>query len=263
MRLFIRRGALRVGDKEFPTRIKFKVEKTDEGRTANKATVQVYNLAPASRALIEAKDKPMQILAGYSEGVETIFKGDIAAVTTERRGPDRVTMIEGGDGQDALSDAHLEFTFKGEITVARIIDEIKASLGVVSGAIRGVKAQSFKNGFAWSGKASELLDQLVSAQDLRWGIRDGALQIVPDSEETGEQAVLLSPTTGLIGTPSTAEDGFVAKALLNGAIQPGRLIKLESKEITGTGLYKASKVVHEGDTSEGPWFTTVEGTSFG
>lgn len=263
MRLFNRRGNLRVGDTEFPTRINFKVEKTAEGRTANKCSVQIYNLAPASKALIEEKAAPMQILAGYEEGVETIFLGDIATAITERRGADLVTVVEGGDGQNAISDATLQFTFKGEVTVARLIDEVKASLGVVTGSIKGLQAQSFKKGFTWSSKASELLDQLVKGQGLQWSIRDGALQITPEGEDTGEEAVLLSPSTGLIGTPGKTENGFTAKALLNGQIQVGRLVKLESKEITGTGFFKVVKATHEGDTKEGPWFTTMEGTSFG
>jgi hypothetical protein len=70
-------------------------------------------------------------------------------------------------------------------------------------------------------------------------------------------AVVLTPTTGLIGTPSHGEKGAInAVSLLNGEIKPGRKVDIECRSLVGS--YRATAVTHSGDTQGSDWYSSFE-----
>jgi len=80
--------------------------------------------------------------------------------------------------------------------------------------------------------------------------------------------VLLTPDTGLIGSPERSDDieetqsgerkrlGWRVKSLLNPQIRPGDRLQIKSAEVDG--VFRAENVNHFGDTEGGDWYTEAE-----
>jgi hypothetical protein len=122
---------------------------------------------------------------------------------------------------------------------------------------------TFASGYAMQGNAGEELTRLLAPYEKSWSIQDGRLEILGFTETLQEETVLLSPETGLIGTPelgSPLKKGkpspMKMKSLLNGKIRCGGRILLNSKNVSG--VYKCTSVTHTGDTHGGDWQTEIE-----
>ncbi len=265
-RLFRRRGFVVIGETQINLRTQFKIDKTQDG-TANKGLITIVNASPATRSLLERQKEnkgEIQLVAGYEDGIGTLFLGDVLGVNVDRQGADIMVNIEAEDKGRKIVDARLELGFTNSVTSKQIIEEAIKALAVGRGTVKGLIGRTYEDGFSYSGKASDLLDQITQEQELDWNIRDGDLQIIPKGETTGETAVLLGPDTGMLGVPSKTENGFSAVSLLNNQLNPGRLVKLvNSTQVELNGFYKVEKVIHTGDTKEGAWTSTVEGKDLG
>lgn len=258
MRLYLRSARVRIGTRAFTVRTAFAVEKTENGKS-NKASITLYNLSEDSRGYIERSTAAVILEAGYGNRLAVIFVGDIKKVTTGRKGPDVTTTIESGDGETQITNAHIELSLAPGATERQIITAAVNALGLSEGVIKGLPSTAYSNGFAFSGRAADLLDQLAKKSDLVWSVQGGAVQVMPEAENTGETAVLLSANTGLLGLPNKKDDNLEMISLLNAELRPGRLVKVESKILTGPNVYKATTVRHDGDTREGAWTSKVQG----
>lgn len=258
MRLYLRAARVRVNGRAFTVRTAFSISKGKTGK-ANKSTVTLHNLSEDSRNFIEKSGTTVILEAGYQDRLSIIFVGDIKKVVTSRKGPEVLTTIESGDGETQITNAHIELSLGPGATDEQIINAAVAALGLPTGVIKGLPDTANQTGFAFSGRAGELLDQMTEKSGLEWSVQTGALQIMPEDENTGETAVLLSSNTGLLGLPNKKDDGLEINSLLNPELRPGRLVRVESKLLIGPNLYKATTVEHEGDTREGRWTSKVEG----
>lgn len=258
--LYLRNARLSIAGKEFKTRIAFNIEKSTDGKSANKSKVSVYNLSEDSRSFIEKNiDSLMKLEAGYSGNYSVLYLGDVKKVEHSRSGPDVITTIESGEGEKKLIESHIEISLGPDAKVNQVVNAAISSLGIDRGVIKSIPQTAYKNGFTFSGKVSDLLDRIAKKEGLEWSVQTNALQIFPAGQDTGETAVLLNERTGLLGVPNKTEKGFVAKSLLNPDIVPGRQVQVESKFLTGTAVFIAEKVTHVGDVDEGDYVTTVEG----
>lgn len=249
-------------------RIKFQVDK-DSKTNSNVAKISIYNLNDNSIGIIEQEDQQAILEAGYNgrrarvgdaivvdKLIGIISKGDIKNVETSRSGVDRITTFETGDGEKALQENTLDKSYPPGVTTAQIVEEVKSALGVVKGTIKGVIDGTFQNGLSVSGKARDTMDDIADKMGAEWSIQDGELQILPKGGSTAEEAILLTPSTGLIGAP-TRRIGKDKKeyvnftCLLNPRMRPGRKITIESEFLSGT--FTIRKVSLTGDNHSGPF----------
>lgn len=254
-------------------RTTFKIEKNLE-KTPNNSIIEIYNLSAHTRALFEAKNMAVRVTAGYGDQAKDIFIGDIATVVTKRTGADIITSIEAGDGLLAYQNQEADLSFAPGAKVGSVLDQLIGSFGLIKGEVQGLDLSStYLNGVSFSGKVHNHLDTLVGkTQGLGWSIQDGQIQILPKKAGTTVPAVLLSPSTGLVGSPfkrvvlnqdiakktdgRDAENGVQVKSLLNPDLNPGRLIVVQAQFVSGT--FKILKVVHEGDTHGKTYYSDVE-----
>ena len=266
MRLFRRSveltiGRVRVG----PLRIAFRC-KSDLKGDPNTAEVRIWNLAPETRARLQEPKQAMLVMAGYEEGIGQIFLGETREVTHQRDGADLVTTVLAGDGDLALR-SRVNLSLAAGARVGDALEKMASNLGVgVSGAvdklrngdIRGGLTQ-FVNGAAISGNGWKEFERLIESTGLEASIQGGQLQVLERGKATQDDAVLLTPETGLIGSPEPGQDGLVkVRSLLQQGIFPGRKIKVES--ISTSGLFRAITVEHSGDTHGPDWYTDAEAT---
>lgn len=247
-------------------RTAFTVEKTDDS-FSNKARISLYNLKRSTRSILEAKNVVIALEVGYGEDTGVLFVGRTNAdgkpqVKSERKGADLLTTIEAGDGELEIAQAVLDLSLSPGATNRQVVAAAEAALGLTLGVRRSLPEVRYAKGFAYSGRVKGLLDRLTRDVDYKWSVQNNEIQIVPRAEGTGEEAAFLSAETGLIGIPNKTEDGWSFVSLLNRKIAPGRIVRIQSRE-TGPGDFRVVKAVHEGDTHEGDWKTTVEGVPRG
>lgn len=248
--------------------------------------LNIYNLNEDHRGQLQKqKVVPVQLEAGYAPPSElsagagaalddigvgaqsslpVLFKGDLREVASTREGPDWVTTISSGDG-DKAKKKRLHKSFGPGATLSFAIAQIASELGVGVGELP-VDAQtmklfkrgrSFQSGVVLSGNGFWQLTRMLDAAEFEWTIQGGRIVVLEKGTSVRGQAVLLSPETGLVGSPSPSSDHRVKfRALLQPDLVPGRQAKFEARHVTG--YYRIETVSYTGDMAGGDWYADGE-----
>ena len=244
-------------------RVTFDV-KMSKSSTPNSAVIEAYNLNPTSIALAQDPTSLVRLFVGY-DVPRQIFQGNPIAngVRLDRRGPDRVLRLELQDGGRAWQEARVSVSFATSTTLRQVYDAISAQLGLPAGTVRIAEDFTFPQGVTLTGPARDVLDRLAVSTSSDWFIRDGAIQFIGATEDTGEQAVVFSATAGnLIGSPTPKDNGIEVTALLAPSLRPGKTFSVQSADYNG--LYVAGDVSFRGDSGwDRPFYVTAVGTPSG
>lgn len=265
MPLFDRRAVLQVEGRDLSgLRLSFDVELNLKGRP-NSAKITIYNLSEDTRRVIsQAEAARVVLLAGYeTTQPHAIFIGQLREVEHKIVGADWVTKIESGDG--VPRSARISASFGKGAGVDRILTELVRQIGSsgigagnsarIAQQIRGRSIGS--GGLALSGSADVALDGLLEPLGLEWSIQGQQLQILERGKARQVRAVVLSPDTGLVGTPEKLEKQRArARALLIPGLDPGLTIRLESRDLTG--FYRVDSARYTGDTRGQAWYADIE-----
>ena len=251
--------------------IRFEVSKTS-GREPNKASISIANLSDARVSSLAAMDDPdIELQAGYVGAMDTIFSGDAKDIWTTRDTPDRWTKIEAQDGGRSYRSAELDQGWDESVSLATIITSCAQAMGVGIGNAASAAARAeldsggaiFPTGVTISGPAWRSLDRICRSCGLRWSVQSGVLQISEVGRAAVVQAVRLSPSTGLIGSPSrgakdrrTRKYTYSATSLMRPGLYPGRVVRIESQELTANLLVQTTH--HVGDTTGEDWHVDME-----
>jgi hypothetical protein len=267
-----------------PIRIQFEIEK-DAGEQPNANKVRLYNLAPATRNRIEQPDLRCLLYAGYAEedGAILIAAGTITAAQTRCDGSDVVTELEIHDGYVEIRDTAVTLGYGPGVSATAIIRELARLMGLPLIMAQDVPDRTWQNGFSFYGPARQALHKVVQGTGLEWSIQNQTLQVVPKRGTTRRQAVVLAADSGLLGYPQRSRaassekdkasngptgtrpnlvsaaqqrDGWHVQSLLLPQINPGDLVKLESR--SANGFYRADSVRHTGDTDDEQWQTHLQ-----
>lgn len=251
-------------------RVNFTVTK-DDTPTPNSANITVYGFSRDTVQFLESNSLVVQLFAGY-DTPGLIFLGDITKAVTTLEGPERRTKIESGDGQQAVTQSKISKSYGAQTDPADIIGDLGGSIAEKLGGDKDKvkkavkkKASSllpstptYPRGVALQGKASDELTKVTRANGLDWFIQDGELQIYKPGFATQTDAFVLSPTSGLIGSPKLTDKGRVeARSLLNSELRVGRLVVLRSERFEG--FFVIRKVKYKGDSGwENEFYADLE-----
>lgn len=246
-------------------RVQFKVQKSDKPEP-NKAEILIYNLSEELRAELD-QDKGVRVLlqAGYKDDLAQLFAGESRFVNHKVEGVDVVTKIEALDGGRAYRFARANESFGPGAKVGDVVKKLVGQLAKDPGnALQkaGEMAREFVDGYTVSGPAAAELSSLLEAEGYSWSIQDGRVELLKATETLADEVPLLSPDTGLIGSPELSAPEkkkgpaqLKCKALLMPQLRPGSKFRLESKGRKGD--YKAKAVGHSGDTHGNDWYTEI------
>lgn len=249
-------------------RVTFDIEKTSSG-TANTSKISIYNASADSRAQVEREGLKVFLEAGYSAfageapTIELLFVGDVKKSYSKRIGPDIITTFEAGDSETLIQEATINKSYAPGSTVLQVVKDLASELKAVINieALTGLPFGIFQHGFTASGSVKKTMDELTSRMGFSWSIQDGELKILKHGVPTAEVAIVLTSDTGLLGEPSTNDDGMIeVLSLLRPSARPGRILALSSSKLTGS--FKILKVIHEGDSHEGNWHSKIEAEPF-
>lgn len=251
-----------------PLDLSFEVERSTD-RTPNTAVVTIYNLGRERRQGIAAPVE-LQLEVGYEDaGSSVIFSGRARRVERgrrknrglvhQRKDVDVETIIEAEDGGDGYRDAELNRSYSSGTPVASVLEELVRAMGLGAGnlsqhssSITAAGSAAFADAVRLSGPARRSLDRILRAADYDWSIQHGAIQVRRRGQPAETRALRLSPGTGLVGSPSIDADGKVlATSLLIPGLYPGRVVRLESSEVSGN--YHVTKCHYRGSTFDDAW----------
>ncbi len=265
-------GTLRVSA---PIRVAFEIERSVRPHP-NKATIQIYNLTRNHQAQIEEAAVAQVIVeAGYENdrGAEQIFRGELfrargnkpPSIRSQQDGTNVVTAIEARDGGHAYQRARIEQSFGRGVSVATVLRACAEALGVGAGNVEDAARTAalaagggtYPEGTVLSGQAAHELTRILRGLGLTWSVQHGMLQVLRRGAALQSQAIRLSPSTGLVGSPEVGTRGKVrANALLTPDLWPGRVVMLESERVTGR--YVCKSVRYQGDSHAGDWLAETE-----
>lgn len=266
-------------------RIAFAIEKS-AGPGDNSGVIRVYNLPESARRAL-ARPFPVQyplgepvitlfLRAGYVGASSLIFRGVVLRATSQRVGPDWITELEAMTAVDQFTKATLGPEHSYENTFALVIarqlaavlnwGEPRISLEALTILMGG-----FERSIAFTGTAAGALRGYLRKYGLEFTVDDDGLLIAPvnrahDAAAADTAAPVVSPLTGLIGTPRITRQGVDIRTLLNHSLRPMRRFLVESESVSsslsGSGMtadFFAKSVKHIGDNRGEEWFTDVTG----
>lgn len=274
-------------------RIAFEVTKKD-GSTQNECKVKIYNPSPASLELLRTKNAVVQLYAGYGDVVPLIYKGIITRLTTDYTNGDVIANIESKRGFLSIpqrnpnaaansaaaraAQGYIKRVFTAQTSLLDglgvVVSDVRAVLGAYASEVASdlTKVPNTPSraprALTLSGPPDKVLSSYTAANNLDWWEEDGVLRVVPRGDASREQAFVLSPNSGLIGSPKPKISGKTQKAtgavelvcLLNGELRVRRAVQVEGTR-QNTGWYLVRKVEHKGDSGwETEFYTTVEAT---
>lgn len=241
---------------------------------ANTADITLWNLAESTRNSIGKELDTITLEAGYipsgeSGNVGIIFKGAVRDVEHRREGPNIQTIISCGDGDKALRRATISKSFPAGTPVKDVVDEIAKQMekeGVARGEFKypdDIADKKFKRPYAACGSCARELDTIGRGNDFYWSLQNETLEIIPGNGYVGG-VVLITPQTGMIGTPAITDNGVRVSALLNPEVRPNRRVQLKSQTLemnADDGIYRVSTVTYSGDNHNGDFKIDITGES--
>jgi len=243
----------------------------------NLARITLYNPNQDTLSALEEKYTRIVLNAGYEGNLRLLFKGDVRNVFQTKKGRDRLLTIYSGDGEKSWQNATFNKTLSENLSIKSAIEEVLKTFSDVNiGTLQGLPQVADKiRGQVLSGSSKDIMDNFAEEYGFSWSIQDGEIIITPEQEPLeGDEAVLVTASTGMIGSPTVTEIGADVTTLLNPSLLPNRAFLIESvnadvtignlffrniKRTTAEGLYKIQEVVFKGDSRDGDWLSSVKG----
>ena len=247
-------------------RVAFNIKKTD-GKEPNTAEIVVTNLNPDHRGLVQKKGLKVTLEAGYQDtGLSRIFRGDARTVDPVRNGPDWDTTIKCGDGERGYQNARVNESFAPGTGAGDVLNYMASASGLQVGNVPSVLLNittTFDQGYVVSGAWKHEMQRLMRAIGYQYSVQNETLQVLLPGQSTNAEIPLISPTSGLVGSPefgTPEKKGKPALIKFRSLLQPstpGALVHLRSAKYDGEVYVK--KVTMSGDTYGGEWYTDFEG----
>jgi hypothetical protein len=251
-------------------RVKFKMEWQVNNWTPNIGYVEVYGLNDADRLWCTNKNVPVVVFGGYGGSAVTIPPRvgtiNVSQVNHKHDGPDWVTKFEGGDGGRAIGGAHASASYAAGTPSANVALDLGKLLGKVGAGSKALIEQkaagrSFRNGYAVHGKAVREFKSQLADMGLEYTIQNEEI-IVFERNGTTQQVFVISPESGLVGSPEFASPPapgkppqLKVKTLMNPELRPAAMVILKSA--ARSGRYRIMTLAHEGDNYGGPWYSDL------
>ena len=267
--------------------IRFSVKKTLKP-TPNTAEIHVYNLNVGHRYTLEtAGSLNVELHAGYTEGASLLYLGEMRAAVTSQVGPDIITTIDSGDKHGNFAGKAIHVPVGAGTTGADALRLLADAFGLGKGNLEAALARSatidsarnkdlkklglpaarpsmtlFPVGGVLSGNVAAQLTSICRTVGLEFWVEDGTLAVLPIGAALEDTATVLGPDTGLVGSISISNKGYVkARALLIPDLQVGRKVVFDTADNLKGG-FRIEKAHYHGGTRDSEWYVDIEAKSY-
>lgn len=252
------------------TDLKMEIEifKTDK-ESKNKAKARIFNISESNATTMAKEGNKIIIKAGYEdESVNSLFFGDIQTSLFSKQGSDRVLEVEAYDGQSNATDKNASISYAGGISAQVILDQLILLLGYpLAKPVTPLQA-SYANGYAFIGKVTDALTEVLSYGGKVWSIQNEQLVITGPNEVIERTGFLLSPQTGLLSKPELLVDKdesqntllvpkrYKVKSLLYPQLVPRSEFQLQSENVNG--FFRIETADYRGNNRFGEFIVNLE-----
>lgn len=219
--------------------------------------VTIFNLSRVNEQQIYDRGTRITVDAGYPGGqIGQIYNGTVQRVQRSRKNLARLTKINLGGMTYAPSVAggFTARSYAGAVSVRSVVRDLAADMGLTVGPLDAIPATATVQDAAWSSQTTLALTQVLLGVGVTWYEDDGLLRTkAANRAQPDSLTSLVSPNTGLIGSPVETDEGIEIKMFLNPVAQRGGIIQLSSETISGT--WRIAALRHAADNWDGA-FTT-------
>lgn len=265
-------------------RITFEVRYARE--ISNYSTLHIYNLNQETEKRIISEGDRVIIEAGYeSEGDDKpqrygkIFDGQVVYPTrSKENNTDYVLTLLCIDGNNLLDKNFISRSLNRGLNQRQLLQAVCDGGRVkipIDYASQGLSSQQLPRGRVIFGECKDCIADIARGNAAGYYIMDGKLHVTKMTDTVTGEALVTSPTTGLIGMPTQTQYGASFRMLMNPAVKLGTMIQIKNSEMNeyqaqpgqvatpmdDDWIYQAIEVVHAGDTRGNDWYTNVTGIS--
>ena len=273
-------------------RIVFKIQRFAQ-YYPNQALITINNLNADTENSIIQEGYRIVIEAGYPSNYGQIFDGEVLMCNRFKQdGTDYILNILAIDGNQFINEGFASFSYAKGQTARQVVQNIcnKASNPIqLEYASPALDKIIFSKGAAVHGQPKTTLSDIARTINGTWYVDKGKLYMVAYSDSASKlpggynQAIELSPSTGMLGNPQQVNYGVSVRSLLNPKIMPYGLIHIKSEYITEQlaqigsysqgatipyaldpdGLYRICSVTFSGDSRGNDWYADIVAISQG
>lgn len=230
------------------------------GSKPNEGQVTIHNLSTATIAQLEKPNQVMRIEAG-TDYIGQIFIGSVAkrGVVTKNDIPNRQTTITARDGRRVYRDTRVSVAYPANVTIAQIAQDLlgyATRQGVALGLGSEFPPGIYPDGWAFQGQWRQALDEILQPEGYYWTIQGGVIYVLSELSDVPGNVPLLSPDTGLAGSPTRTDKGCNLESIMNPAIIAGRATQVTSQFFNG--LYRNVNVSHQFSNYGKDWKTSAQ-----
>lgn len=247
--------------------IRFEIQKTLLGYPA-RGRIIIRNLSETNIQKITRRYTSVDLYGGYEGAEALLFRGNITNYYKDRPGPTSEFIMIVKSSTSAWEESSFSKTYAAGTPPAAIIaDVVNSFQGVIPGQLMtDPNWPTNLSDVTFSGSSRRTMDQLARQYNFDWNIVEGEVITVPRGQALKDKPTyLITPQTGLIGSPVITELGADFRVLLNPAIMLGREVEMHSRYAqlgqsglefrqvrnTADGIYKVMDIRMTGDTGFG------------
>lgn len=246
----------------------------------NWARIRVYNLSRETQKKAYKEFHHIDLAVGYDGYASRLFYGQIRQFNAGLRIDAKSTFIDFicQDGDYASNWTVINKTLAKGWSYSNMFEKLNgafAAQGLGIGHQGELPKQTFPRGRVLYGSAKHHMNRAVDNINAEWSIENGRVTVVPYEGTLPNQAIVLTPATGLIGLPQQTVNGITLRSLIDPKIQDGGLIQLNNDTIQTadinvaynavnyipsfdpSGLYKVYSISHTGDTRGNDWHSDI------
>lgn len=243
-----------------PWRIEFEVvHKLTE--YPNLAIIKIYNARRDTREILAEENTLVNIHAGYQDIQSEIFTGRLRLEKTLFKGTDIISVIEAGDGDEGYQYGIFSKKYEsGKNEPEKVVTDISKKLSEFDiGTDRiDVPGKATKKGRSYSGRITNVLNQIARETDTVWNIQDSIFSMYPKDDPIKPKPVyLLDRETGMIGVPEQTDIGINVLTNMNPYCRPGLVVVVDSVHF-GKKNYRIETVKYVGNNYDGPHHSNLE-----
>lgn len=263
------------------------------------AVVRIYNLTAASEEKLVMEGDRLIIEAGYEgkaitttkaeDGSDTtqvvdlqygkIFDGKIIWPSRSRESNvDYVLTLMAIDGDAPLNLNFIAKTVNRGLNARKVVETVAKESEVttpVNVITQNLSDQVLPRGKVFFGNPMGYVKDVCRGNAATFFIEDGSLNVIKMQDAKEDEAIVVTPTTGLIGTPQQIQMGVSFRTLLNPQLHLSSMVQIKDVQVNEVSvtpgqqqaplddewIYQVFELTHIGDTRGGDWYTEVQGIS--
>lgn len=259
----------------------------------NIGVISVYNLAPDLEAQLIAEGDRVIIEAGYENLIMTgenkgqygepklygkIYDGSIIKFAKRKENnTERVLTLLCQDADYPLNMAFISQSYSRGLTAREAVNRIcsDSTIPIPVGALsESLNTVPLPRGKAVFGAPKDYLDSIAKGNAAQVWTDGEIINVTRITDPNLDEAIVLTPTSGLIGSPEQVPYGVNFKCFLRPDLKFRGLVKIQGAEIAGLqsadpnqtpldpeNIYQISDITYVGDTWGSDWYCQIEGIS--